>query len=56
MKQILQKAKYSAISVKSILNGSRKPSYAKMLELNREHNVPFEVWEDIKKFIVKKDK
>lgn len=42
---------YSKDSVKSILCGRRKPSYEVMLKLNEQHNIPFEVWKDIKSFI-----
>ena len=42
---------YSKDSVKSIFCGRMKPSYEVMLKLNKQHNIPFEAWKDIKSFI-----
>ena len=42
---------YSKDSIKSILCGRRKPSYKIMLILQEKHQIPFEVWKDIKSFI-----
>lgn len=50
LKQILIKI-YSNDSVKSILSGRMKPSYETMFDLNKEHKIPFEIWNDIKSYI-----
>ena len=42
---------YSKDGVKSIFCGRMKPSYEVMLKLNKQHNIPFEAWKDIKSFI-----
>ena len=42
---------YSKDGIKSILCGRMKPSYEVMLKLNKQHNIPFEAWKDIKSFI-----
>jgi len=52
LKNILRKH-YKKVMIYKILNGERFPSYKKMLLLNKEHNIPFEAWEDIKSYIAK---
>ena len=42
---------YSKDGVKSIFCGRMKPSYEVMLKLNKQHNIPFEAWKDIKSFV-----
>jgi len=52
LKSILNKH-YKKAMICKILNGERSPSYKKMLLLNKEHNIPFEAWEDIKSYMSK---
>jgi len=52
LRNILKKH-YKRAMIHKILNGERFPSYKKMLLLNKEHNIPFEAWEDIKSYISK---
>lgn len=42
---------YVDSAANSILRGIRKPSYKVILTLYKEHNIPFEAWQDIKSFI-----
>ncbi len=44
---------YKKDSIKSILSGRRKPSYKVMLKLEKDENIPFNAWIDIKSFIDK---
>lgn len=34
-----------------ILRGIRKPSYEVMVELDKKHNIPFDIWTDIKSYL-----
>ena len=42
---------YGDSSVRSLMNGTRKPSYENMLMLNEKHKVPFKAWIDIKSYL-----
>ena len=50
LKLILQDY-YSIPMSDMILRGIRKPNYENMLALEKEHNIPFTAWKDIKSFI-----
>ena len=50
LKQLLLKY-YKEPSMFAIIRGIRKPSYEVMVELHKKHNIPFDVWLDIKSFI-----
>ena len=49
--KILQGYYKSEKTVYAILSGSRRPSYEKIMSLNREHDIPFDVWLDITSYI-----
>ena len=49
LKLILQDY-YSIPMSDMILRGIRKPNYENMLALEKEHNIPFTAWKDIKSF------
>jgi hypothetical protein len=40
-------------SIRSLLNGTRYPSYNKAVILEEKHQVPVEAWKDIKSFLNK---
>ena len=42
---------YAPSTVRSILNGTRKPDYDNMLKLNQLHKIPFTAWADIKSYV-----
>jgi len=42
---------YKDCSADSILRGIRRPAYAVLIELNKKHNIPFDVWLDIKSYL-----
>lgn len=42
---------YKEPSMFAILRGIRRPSYEVIVELHKKHNIPFDVWLDIKSFI-----
>ncbi len=39
-----------------ILRGERKPKYEVMVELHQKHNIPFDIWLDIKSHITNDNK
>lgn len=51
LKKILKKYYSSEDSIKSILYGRRKPSYSAMCEMNKNDNVPFTAWQNIKSYM-----
>jgi hypothetical protein len=50
IKQILVNY-YSVAGADLILRGERKPKYEVIVELHKKHNIPFDVWLDIKSYI-----
>ena len=56
LKQILYKYTDATSTVISWLNGNRRPSYKIMVQLNKEHKIPFNAWEDIKGYLLKGEK
>lgn len=42
---------YSKPGTDMILRGERKPKYEVIVELHKKHNIPFDVWLDIKTYI-----
>lgn len=42
---------YAPSTVRSILNGTRKPDYDNMLKLNQSHKIPFKAWADLNAYI-----
>lgn len=51
IKKALEYIGYTADSVKSLMCGRALPSMSKAIKLNSEHNVPLEVWIDIKSYL-----
>jgi len=42
---------YADSTVRSILNGTRKPDYENMLKLNQIHKIPFTAWADLSSYL-----
>jgi len=42
---------YAPSTVRSILNGTRKPDYENMLKLNQLHKIPFTAWADLSSYL-----
>lgn len=42
---------YTDSASNHILRGIRKPSYDVIVELDKKHGVPFDVWTDIKSYL-----
>ena len=42
---------YAPSTVRSILNGTRKPDYDNMLKLNQLYKIPFTAWADLNSYI-----
>ena len=42
---------FASSTIRSYLSGHRKPTYERMIMLYKEHNLPFDIWLDIKAFI-----
>jgi len=51
IKKALEDIGYTHDSIKSLMCGRALPSMSKAIKLNSEHNVPFEVWVDIKSYL-----
>lgn len=51
LRQKLKKLGYSDSMIRALLNGSKKPSLDKAIELRDKQSIPVEVWLDIKSFI-----
>lgn len=51
IKEALIKVGYTKDSIKSLMCGRALPSMSKAIVLNTQHNVPFEVWGDIKSYL-----
>ena len=51
LKQILYKYTDATSTVISWLNGNRRPSYEIMVQLHKDHKIPFTAWEDIKAYL-----
>ena len=54
LKQALRKY-YSVSGTNLILRGERRPSYKVIVELHKHHNIPFDIWLDIRQYIDKKE-
>lgn len=50
LKNILLKY-YVGSTANSVLRGVRKPSYDVIVELAKEHDIPFDIWLDIKSYL-----
>jgi hypothetical protein len=55
LKKILKYFTEADSTIRNWLNGTRKPSYPIMLKLNKDHDIPFEAWADIKAYIKKEE-
>lgn len=42
---------YASSTVRSILNGTRKPDYENMVKLNRSYKIPFTAWADLPSYL-----
>lgn len=42
---------YADSASNHILRGDRKPSYEIIVKLHKKHNIPFDVWTDIKSYL-----
>lgn len=42
---------YAKSTVRSILNGTRRPDYDNMVKLNRIHKIPFTAWADLSSYL-----
>jgi len=51
IKKALVKIGYTHDSIKSLMCGRALPSMSKAIVLKSEHNVPLEVWIDIKSYL-----
>ena len=53
-KALLKKALseyYADSTVRSILNGTRRPDYENMVKLNKLHKIPFTAWADLPSYL-----
>ncbi len=55
LKKLLTKY-YTVAGADMILRGERKPKYEVMVELHQKHNIPFDIWLDIKSHITNDNK
>ena len=55
LRSILKKSGYSDVAVRKIISGERRPSYEKIIRLNRDHRIPFVAWADIRSYIQPND-
>ena len=55
LKSVLEK-EYKTRMVYGILGGTRRPSYDTMFKLKKEHDIPFEIWMNIKNHILEEKK
>lgn len=51
LKAKLEAHGFRASSVRSLLNGTRKPSLEKAIELQTKRDIPVTAWQDIKSYI-----
>lgn len=42
---------YAPSTIRSILNGTRRPDYDNMLKLNQLYKIPFTAWADLNSYI-----
>ena len=52
---ILKEFYKSEHTIRSIVQGKRKPSYSNMYKMNKSYRIPFTAWYDIKSYLQEND-